>query len=323
MATFVAVVVSAPVNRLSQRMDRGAAIALVYLGVILIPITIGAILIPPAVSAATTLVGELPTYVDDVTEFVQDNQQLQNLNDDFDLTSKLEEVAQSLASDLDSAAGALAGVGAGLIGSLFAVFIVLVLSIFMVSRGRGWTDAALRYRPEEEREAIRRALDHIAAAVSSYVGGALAQATIAGLAAFIVLSLLGVPAPLALAVIIAILDLIPLLGATIGAFIVALITLFTDFPTATIIWVVFAIAYQQFENYVVQPRIQSRAVDLDPFIIVIAALLGGFLLGVIGALLAIPGAAAMQIAVREVLAYRRGLGAGEPAEDEPAAEPGG
>jgi predicted PurR-regulated permease PerM len=308
-----------------MRMPRGAAIALVYLGVILIPITIGAILIPPAVSAATTLVGELPTYVDDVTEFVQDNKQLQSLNDDFDLTTKLEEVAQSLASDLDSAAGALAGVGAGLIGSLFAVFIVLVLSIFMVSRGRTWTDAALRYRPEREREAIRRALDHIASAVSSYVGGALAQATIAGLAAFIVLSLLGVPAPLALAVIVAILDLIPLIGATIGAVIVALITLFTDFPTATIVWVVFAIAYQQFENYVIQPRIQARAVDLDPFIIVVAALLGGYLLGVIGALLAIPGAAALQIAVREVLAYRRGLAAGEPedGEGEPAAEPSG
>ena len=76
------------------------------------------------------------------------------------------------------------------------------------------------------------------------------------------------PAPLALAVIVAILDLIPLIGATIGAFIVALVTLFTDFPTVTIIWVIFAIAYQQFENYVIQPRIQSRAVQLDPFVIV-------------------------------------------------------
>ena len=102
------------------------------------------------------------------------------------------------------------------------------------------------------------------------------------------LSILGVPAPLALAVLIALLDLIPLIGATLGAFLVALVTLFTDFPTATIVWVIFAIAYQQFENYVIQPRIQSRAVQLDPFIIVVAAIFGGTLLGVIGALLAIP-----------------------------------
>ena len=315
-ATFVAVAVSAPVNRLSTQMPRGLAILLVYAALIGAPIVIGAILIPPAVNAISSLVGELPSYVDDVTEFVQENDQLQKLNDNFDLTTKLQELAQSLASDLDTVAGELAGVGAGLLGSLFSVFTILILSVFMVSRGRKWTDAVIRYRPKEEREAIRRALDRMAIAVASYVGGALVQATIAGIAAFIVLSILGVDAPLALAVIIALLDLIPLIGATIGAVIVGLVTLFTDFPTATIIWFVFAIGYQQFENYVIQPRIQSRAVALDPFIIVVAALFGGFLLGVVGALLAIPTAAALQIGVREFLAYRRSIreGAGRPGE---------
>ena len=106
--------------------------------------------------------------------------------------------------------------------------------------------------------------------------------------------------------IVALLDLIPLIGATIGAFIVAVVTLFTDFPTVTIIWLVFAIAYQQFENYVIQPRIQSRAVQLDPFVIVVAAIFGGTLLGVVGALLAIPVAAAGQIGVYEFRLYRKG-----------------
>jgi predicted PurR-regulated permease PerM len=324
VATFVSVAVSGPVNTLSGRMPRGLAITVVYSGLLLVPIVIGAILIPPAVSAISSLVGQLPTYVDDVTEFVQGNSQLQNLNEDFDLTTKLEELAQNLASDLDVVAGELANVGAGLLGSVFAVFTIVVLSIFMVSRGRQWTDALIRYRPENERRAIRRGLDRMAYAVSSYVGGALAQATVAGVAAFVVLSILGVDAPLALAVIVALLDLIPLIGATIGAFIVMLITLFTDFPTATIVWIAFAIAYQQFENYVIQPRIQARAVKLDPFIIVVAALFGGFMLGVVGALLAIPTAAAAQIAVREVIAYRRAVVAGtldeHLADDEPPSE---
>ena len=168
----------------------------------------------------------------------------------------------------------------------------------------------------------------MAVAVSGYVGGALAQSLIAAVAAFTVLSILGVPAPLALAVLIALLDLIPLVGATVGAFIVALVTLFTDFPTVTIIWVVFAIVYQQFENYVVQPRIQGRAVQLDPFVIVVAALFGGTLLGIVGALLAIPVAAALQIGVREFMLYRRGgieaLDAEEkePPGPEPASAPG-
>lgn len=305
LATFLAVVVSAPVNVLSRRMRRGVAIALVYAGLVLVPIGIAAILIPPAVEATSSLVSEFPSYVDDTEEFIQGNEQLQTLNEDFDLTQKLQDAAQDAASDLDNAAAAVADVGTSLLGSLFGLFTIVVLSIFMVSRGREWREAALRTRPDHEADALRRALDRMAWAVSSYVGGALAQATIAGIAAFIVLEILGVPAPLALAVIIAILDLIPLIGATIGAVIVGVVTLFTDFPTATIVWAIFAIVYQQFENYVVQPRIQSRAVELDPFVIVVAALFGGFLLGIIGALLAIPIAAALQIGVREFMAYRR------------------
>jgi predicted PurR-regulated permease PerM len=309
-ATFIAAIVSAPVNRLSGHMPRGVAILLIYAGLILVPLGLLAILTPPAVRATSDLVGELPAYVDDVNQLVEDNEQLQKLDEDFDLTQKLRELAQNAASDFGDTASALADVGASLVSSLFAVFTTLVLSVFMVARGSVWFNAALRHRPPEQAEAIRRAGDRMASAISSYVGGALAQATLAGLAAFIVLSILGVPSPLALAVIVGVLDLIPLIGATIGAVIVGVITVFTDFPTVTIIWVVFAIAYQQFENYVIQPRIQSKAVQLDPFIIVVAALFGGALLGVIGALVAIPCAAAVQIGAREIVAYRRRFAAG-------------
>jgi predicted PurR-regulated permease PerM len=287
-------------------MPRGAAIALVYLTLVLIPIGIGLILVPPAVTAGSDLVNDLPSYVDDLSETVEENDTLRGLNEDYDLVGKLEDAANDAAGSLDDVAATLADIGAGLIGSLFALFTIIVMSIFMVSRGREWIRTLLATRRPEEAEAIDKALERMAIAVSSYVGGALAQATIAGVVAFIVLTILGVPAPLALAVIVAILDLIPLIGATIGAVIVAVVTLFSDFPTATIIWVAFAIAYQQFENYVVQPRIQSRAVQLDPFVIVVAAIFGGTLLGIVGALLAIPVAAAGQIGVREFMLYRRG-----------------
>lgn len=306
VATFVAVAVAAPVRRLEDHMPRGAAVALVYLTLVLIPIGIGLILIPPAVTAGSDLVKDLPSYVSDVNDTVQNSDTLRGLNEDYDLVGKLEDAANNAAGSLDDVASTLADIGAGLIGSLFALFTILVMSIFMVSRGQQWTQALLATRREQEAEAIGKALERMAFAVSSYVGGALTQATIAGIVAFIVLTILGVPAPLALAVIIALLDLVPLIGATIGAFLVALVTLFNDFPTDTIIWVIFAIAYQQFENYVIQPRIQSRAVQLDPFVIVVAAIFGGTLLGIVGALLAIPVAAAGQIGVREFMLYRRG-----------------
>jgi predicted PurR-regulated permease PerM len=308
IATFVAVAAAGPVNILSRRLPRGLSIAIVYIGIVLLPVGVGAILIPPAVEQGIKLARNLPDYVDDLNKTIQENEQLRELNDKYDLTQKLDDFADDLISELGNAPAALADIGSSLVSSIFALVTILVMSMFMVSRGRQWRDAALQYRPPHQAERIRRATDRIATAVASYVGGALAQAAIAGLAAFLMLVILGVPSPLPLAVIIALLDLIPLVGATLGAILVGVVTLFVDFPTTTIIWAIFAIVYQQFENYVVQPRIQSRAVQLDPFIVVIAAIFGGTLLGIVGALLAIPSAAALQIAMREYMDYRRAYG---------------
>ncbi|HEV2791096.1 MAG TPA: AI-2E family transporter [Solirubrobacterales bacterium] len=319
IALFVALVAAAPVTVLSQHMRRGLAIALVYGGIVLVPIGVGAILVPPGVEAASDLVNEMPRYAEDLTETIERNDQLREINANFDVTGKVEDFAEeSSGSALGDAPGALADFGAGLVTAIFAVVTILILSMFMVARGPGWTEALLRTRPQKEAVVLRRALYAMAEAVSSYVGGALLQALIAGTAAFVVLTILGVPAPLALAMIVAVFDLIPLIGATIGAFLVLLVTLFDDFPLDAIVWASFAIAYQQFENYVVQPRIQSRAVDLDPFVVVVAALFGGTLFGILGALVAIPTAAAIQIGVKEFLRYRRGEEkAAEAAEPEP------
>jgi predicted PurR-regulated permease PerM len=305
LAMFLAIAASGPVNFLSRYIRRAAAVAIVYLGIVLIPIGIALILIPPVVEQAVKLVDNLPGYVQDLNEAFDENPQLRELDEKYDITTKLEDAAQDLVSKLDDAAVALADIGAGVVGSVFALVTIIVMSMFMVGRGARWRDALLAYRPPQQAESIRRATDRIADAVGSYVTGALLQAFIAGVAAWLMLVILGVPEPLPLAVVMMLLDLIPLVGATLGAVIVGVVTLFTDFPLVTIIWAIFAIAYQQFENYVVQPRIQSRAVALDPFIVVIAAIFGGTLLGVIGALLAIPTAAAVQIAIREYLDYRR------------------
>ncbi len=317
IAAFIAVAASGPVNSLNRYMRRGFAITLVYLVIILTPLVIGAILIPPLVTGATDLINDLPSYAQDLDETFSENETLSQLNEDYDLTAKLEEAAGDLAGDLGGAAGTLADIGSGIVSSLFAVVTILVLSMFLVSRGRGWIDTVIDRRPKREADVIKRALDHMALAVGGYIGGALLQATVAGFAAWLVLEILGAPAPLALAVVIAIFDVIPLVGATLGAVIVSIVLLFAgDLPVDLIVWIIFSIAYQQFENYVVQPKIQSRAVNLDPFVVVIAALFGGTLFGVIGALVAIPIAAAMQIGVREYLEYRR-----EHPVDETAAAP--
>jgi predicted PurR-regulated permease PerM len=305
LGAFVAIAATGPVNLLSRKLPRGLAIALVYLAIILVPFVIALILVPPLVEQAVRLANNLPEYARDLNEAFEENPQLREANEKYDITTKLEDLADDLVSRLGDAAGALVDIGAGVVSSIFALVTILVISMFMIGRGQAWRDAFLRYRPPQQAERIRRATDAIVNAVGSYIGGAIAQALIAGAAAWLMLVILGVPSPLPLALIIAMLDLIPLIGATLGAVVVGVVTLFVDFPTTTIIWAIFAIAYQQFENYVVQPRIQSRAVALDPLLVVVAALFGGALLGVIGALLAIPTAAAIQIAVREWLEYRR------------------
>ena len=117
-----------------------------------------------------------------------------------------------------------------------------------------------------------------------------------------------------LAILIFFLDLIPLVGATIGAVIVGVVTLFENFPTATIVWIIWSIVYQQLENNLVQPQIQKRAVNVQPFVVIVAVLFGGTLLGVLGAIVAVPVAATIQIAAREYSVVKRLLRA----EDQPA-----
>jgi predicted PurR-regulated permease PerM len=131
------------------------------------------------------------------------------------------------------------------------------------------------------------------------VAGALTIAAIAGVSSYIVLLILGVPFRAPLAVIIGLFSLIPLVGATIAAVLVGLVTLFNDFPGDTIAWAIWAIVYQQLENHLIQPQIQRRTVNVHPFVVVVSVLFGASLFGVLGAIVAIPVAASIQIALRE------------------------
>jgi len=312
IAGFIAIALSGPVNFLQRRMRRGTAVALVYLGLILVPVLIMSALVPPIVTQGNNLAQSLPDYARDLTEFVQKNDRLRQLEADYDITGKLEEQAAKLPARLGDAAGVLSDIGVGVVNSLFAAITIVIMSIFMINSARGWLDAfAERYPPDRARW-MKRLFDRIGATVGNYVAGALVQATIAGLLAWIMLLILGVPYALPLAVVVFLLDLVPLVGATLGAIIVGVVTLFNDFPVDTIIWVIFSVIYQQVENTVIQPRIQARAVAVHPFVVLVSVLFGSTLFGVLGALLAIPVAAAIQITTREYVAFRN-----TPAEDLP------
>jgi predicted PurR-regulated permease PerM len=320
IAGFLAIAVSGPVNLLQRHMRRGFAIAIVYVALILIPIILGALLIPPIVEQLNNLINNLPRYVADLQELIARNERLAQLEEDYNVTAELQKQASTLPGRVGDAAGILSDIGLGLVNSLFAGVSILVLSLFMIGSGRSWlTWFAARHGAGRE-EWFNRLFDRIGNAVGNYVAGALGQALLAGVLAYIVLLILGVPYAGSLAVIIFLLDLVPLVGATLGAIIVGIITLFNDFPTVTIIWVIWSIVYQQVENSVIQPRIQARAVQVHPFVVLTSVLFGATLFGVLGALLAIPVAAAVQISIIEYNRLRNPpeIGAIQAPPDEPS-----
>jgi predicted PurR-regulated permease PerM len=319
ISIFLAAALSPPVNWLARRMRRGFAVTIVYLGLLGVPILLIALIVPTIITEGTKFADNVPHYARDVTDFVEDNRRLREINKDYDITSKLEEEAKKLPDRLGGAAGTLRDVGLGIVNSLFALITILVLTAFLLANGRTWTDRIIASRPPEQRERLRRSLDRMAGAVGGYVAGAL---SIAGVATYIVLLILGVPFRAPLAVIAGLFSLLPLVGATIAAVLIAIVTLFENFPTATIIWVIWAIVYQQFENHVIQPQIQKRTVNVQPFITIVSVLFGATLLGVLGALVAIPVAASIQILFREYVDIRTmSIKTEPPDEPPPPAEP--
>jgi predicted PurR-regulated permease PerM len=304
IAAFIAVALAGPVSYLDKYMRRGFAITIVYIGLLLIPVGLGALVIPPVVTQVESFANNAPRYASDVSDYIQNNGTLRGLQEKYDIGTQLEDKARELPAKIGDAATVLGNIGLGLVNSIFQLVTILILTAFMLGGGRRWVDGLLQYQPPDRAARLRRVSDRVASAVAGYVAGALLQAVIAGVSSYIVMWILGVPFRGPLAVLIALLDLIPLIGATIGAVVVGVVTLFVNFPTALIVWVVWSIVYQQVENSVIQPRIQQRAVDVQPFFILVAVLFGSTLLGIVGALVAVPAAASIQIVIREWIRYR-------------------
>jgi predicted PurR-regulated permease PerM len=306
IALFLAVALSPGVNFLNRYMRRGLAIAAVYLALLASIVGLGLLLIPPIVSQVNNLADHAPQYAQDVQDYVNDNKRLRKLEKDYKITDKLTSEAQKLPSKLGNAAGILKDVGFGIVNSLFALITILVLTAFMLGSGPRWREAFIELQPPERRERVRRILDRMANAVSSYVMGAFTVSFIDGLAAFIVLTILGVPFAAPLAIVMGTLSLIPLIGATIGAVIVGIVVAFAgSFPADVIIWAIYAILYQQFENNLIQPLVQKRTVRVHPLVVLVSVLFGASLLGVLGALVAIPVAASIDILLKEWWRYRQ------------------
>ncbi|MCW2991858.1 MAG: family transporter [Solirubrobacterales bacterium] len=301
IAVFLAVALGPAVAFFRRRgVPQGLSILLVYLLMAGSVVGVGLLIVPPIVNQVSQLSEKLPSYIDDLKK----NDQYRKYDAKYHISKQLTEQANKLPSHLGDAAGALQSITVGAFGAIVQLVTVLTMTFFLLLDGGRIADFLLRIRGPDREERFRRIAGDIYRSVSGYVAGNLLISLAAGLSTYLVLTSLGVPFAVPLAVLMAFLDLIPLVGATLGGVTIAIVTLFNNFPTSTIAWVVFFIIYQQVENNVLQPVVYRRTVNVAPLAVIVAILIGGSLLGILGALVAIPVAATVQIIVRELWTTR-------------------
>jgi predicted PurR-regulated permease PerM len=298
-AIFLALALSPLVDLVSKArirarsLPRWAAILISYVLFFAVLTFLVLAVIPPIIHEVSRLGSKLPTYVKDFQQWAKDNEEFRQLNHKFHITSLLTQEAQSLPSKIGDAAGALQEITVGLLNNLVEAIVVLTLAFFLLLDGVSMFERITSRLREEYRVRIRRVGEKIARIVRSYVTVNLFLAVLAGVFTWLALELLGVDLAVPLGVLVAMLDLVPLIGFTVGGILVAVVAAFHDFPTALIVWVVLFLVYQQLQDRVIQPIFYKSAVRIQPAVAVLVVLAGAQLAGILGALLAIPTAAAL------------------------------
>jgi predicted PurR-regulated permease PerM len=315
IAAFFAIAIAPAVNWLNhRRVPRWGAILLVYLAIAASIFGIGLLIVPPLVSGVQDLSDNLPGYVDDLRH----NKSFRDYDNRYHITEKLTQQAQQLPSKLGDAAGTLRDVTVGVFTRFVQLFAILVITFFLVKDGHRLLEFLYKQVPPDRARRLQSIAGDISDAISGYVFGNFVISILAGLVTYVTLRILGVPFATPLAILFGFFDLIPLVGATLGGILVGIVVAFVSFPVGLVVWVGVLILYQQVENNLVQPFVYGRAVQLHPLIVIIAILIGSALLGVLGALLAIPAAAAVQAVVRDFWRFSRGDRGTTPARQAPA-----
>jgi predicted PurR-regulated permease PerM len=301
IALFVGLTLNPIVDAFDRRvrLPRAGVILLLYAALAGVVVVTGAIVVPSTVRQVQQLSRDAPRYIHDLRR----NATFRHYDERYRITAKLQRDTRALPSRLQQAVGPLQRVTVQAFGAVSQLLTVLALAFLLMLHGREYMGMALRLTGD--REARYRALViDINQAVAKYMLGNVAISGLATVATWVVLTVLGVPYALSLGLLVGFFDLIPLVGATLGAIFVAIATATVDFPTATIVWLAFIIVYQRVENSFIQPVVYGRTLKVNPIVTILAVLVGASLLGILGALLAIPIAAAIQILLRDWWTHR-------------------
>jgi predicted PurR-regulated permease PerM len=294
LALFVAAGLDPAVTWLTRHgMRRWLAVITVVLLVLAVVGGFLAAAIPPLAQQTTALADQLPHYAKQLQDH---SSELGKLNARYHLEQRLEKLVTTLLSGI---------VGAGMIviGAVGSLLVVVVLTIYFLAGLPRIKLFAYRLAPQSRRARVILLGDEIFTKVGAYVLGNVVTSVIAGIGTFVWMLIFGIPYPVLLGLFVALLDLIPVIGSTIGGIVVTLVALTVSLPVA-LFTIVFYVGYRLAEDYLLVPRILGRAVQVPAVVSVVAVLIGGALLGIIGALVAIPAAAALRLWPDEV-AFRR------------------
>jgi len=303
IALFLAMALNPAVEVLVRRgMRRGPAVGIVFVGAILVIVGIAATFVPTLIREVNDLADAVPGYIDDLTS---GRGRLGFLEREYQIVEKAREaIEKSGVGGFLGLSNTALSVTKSILNAVLATVTIAFLTLFMLLEGPVWMERIYSLISEPAQPRWRKVGGDIYRTVGGYVTGNLTISLIAGVVSTTVLLVLGVPYAVALGLIVALLDLIPLAGATLAAIIVSAVG-FLHSTTAGIVLVIFFVLYQQLENHVLQPLVYGRTVRLSPLIVLIAVLMGAELAGVIGALGAIPVAGSIQVLVVDWLDHRR------------------
>ena len=301
VAMFLAAGLNPVVEFFVRRGLRRSYAVLAVIVMVVVALALFVLAIVPVISDQVAAITEnAPEWFQEL----QRNRQIQDLNQKYDVFDRAESYIEQ-GGFTSSLFGGVLGVGLAVLSTLLNAFIVVVLTLYFLSSLQATKNALYRLAPRSRRDRVAKLGDRVLGSIGGYVSGAFIVATCAGLSSLIFLFVVGLGEyAVALAFVVALLDVIPMIGATIGAVIVTAIGFATDVKIG-LACLIFYLVYQQIENYVIYPRVMSKSVDIPGAVTVIAALVGAALLGVVGALLAIPTAAAILMLTREVFIRRQ------------------
>jgi predicted PurR-regulated permease PerM len=302
VALFLALGLDPLVSWLERRMKRGLAIVIVFAAVILLFVGLAFAVIPLVVNQATYFITNFDDIVSDVThsDFVTGLQGL--AGSVIDVDKALQDAAAFFQdpNNLLALGGGLLAVGTGVASGVTGAVIVLILTLYFLASLRSMKRVTYRFVPANKRVSFAALTDDVTGAVGRYVVGQIGLAAINGVLSVIFLSIIGAPAPVLLAFLAFLASLIPLVGTLSGSLVIILVCLFAS-PLTALVAAIYYIVYMQVEAYFLSPRIMNRAVSVPGSIVVIAAVAGGTLGSVLGALVAIPIAASAIIIVQKVV----------------------